>query len=69
MGIYYNCVIGIWAAVDFKMCFGDDVIDFTPDTTSDIIAGGIGELLVILCCKCCEDDEPPPIQEQVRYNN
>ena len=51
------------------MCFGDDVIDFTPDTTSDIIAGGIGELLVILCCKCCEDDEPPPIQEQVRYNN
>lgn len=54
-------------AFDFKMCFGDVVIDLTPDTTSDIITDGIAEFLEILCCWCCEGDEPPPIQEQVSF--
>lgn len=49
------------------MCFGDDVIDYTPDTTSEIIADGIAEILEILCCKCCEGDETPPIHEHVRH--
>lgn len=65
--VLYQCVIEVLAAVDFKMCFGDDEIVIVSDTTSNIIAGGIGELLATLCCMCCQEDPLPPIQEQARH--
>lgn len=49
------------------MCFGDEEIEFTPDTTSDIITDFIGDMLRALCCTyCCVDDAPAPVHVQVR---
>lgn len=52
------------------MCFGDEDIEFTPDTTSDIITDCIGGMLGAWCCEyCCADDAPAPVHVQVRQFN